>query len=667
MAFSEDPPPCLVRRSARRSPLLFAAAAVAVIAAAALVPPPAVGAPTNWDPTMRADTNSPWNYSGMTGPNNWGLLDPAFATCGTGRQQSPINVQVTPTNYPRVTLFSLLTPGTASFTAKTSINNVPLKCTSNTCGTLNWQFQTYNLVNVHGHAPAEHTINGRAFPFEMHFVHIAPGDHIAVVGVLFDYSPVDNPLINKLFEAEQNAATGAGDTGVGVTGAEWGTIERPEAGFCHHMGSLTTPPCTEQLAWFIEMQVMPISVRQVARFRDYRTRNTGLNELGNNRPLQPTNGRQITCFGPVGNLGVSAVRPPIAPMQPIVPAQQPPMVPMPVPGHGGGVHPAMPVPGHGGGVHPAMPVPGHGGGVPPHMPVAPFPQQPQMPVAPFPQQPQMPVAPFPQQPQMPVAPFPQQPQMPVAPFPQQPQMPVAPFPQQPQMPVGPSGVPPMGPGGVPLQPGVGGEPVGTADNETDINPTCFPGSASVTRFDGTTVALREVDTGDALVVDAAGGTSPVFMWSHRLPAGEYPFVRLRTASGSALTASAGHLVYASGALVRAGSVRVGDTLERVPAVCAATGTCAATADAVVAVDAVMATGLYAPQVLDGVDVVVDGFRVSTLTTAVRPAAAVALMAPLRWAYRAGWGSVGWLHGDGGRVAEAVRWAVAAVTAAVSWV
>jgi len=35
------------------------------------------------------------------------------------------------------------------------------------------------------------------------------------------------------------------------------------------------------------------------------------------------------------------------------------------------------------------------------------------------------------------------------------------------------------------------------------------------------------------------------MWSHRLPAGEYPFVPLRTASGGALTASAGHLIYAS--------------------------------------------------------------------------------------------------------------------------
>ncbi|OSX73125.1 hypothetical protein BU14_0375s0012 [Porphyra umbilicalis] len=140
----------------------------------------------------------------------------------------------------------------------------------------------------------------------------------------------------------------------------------------------------------------------------------------------------------------------MAPMQPVVPVQQP-MAPLPVPGHGGGVLPPM-------------------------------------------------------------------------------QPPMAPMPA---------------PREVPLEPGAGGEPTPEEEKETTINPTCFPGSASVTRSDGTAVALREVDTGDALVVDAAGGTPPVFRWSHRLPAGQYPSVRLRTASGGALTASAGHLIYAS--------------------------------------------------------------------------------------------------------------------------
>lgn len=64
------------------------------------------------------------------------------------------------------------------------------------------------------------------------------------------------------------------------------------------------------------------------------------------------------------------------------------------------------------------------------------------------------------------------------------------------------------------------------------------------------------------------------------------------------------------------------------------------------------------------DVVVDGFRVSTLTTALPAGVAERLLAPLAWAYRRGWGSIRAFHGDGGRAAEALRAAVAAATAAV---
>src|SRR5580704_15180605 len=33
-----------------------------------------------------------WGYSGGEGPEHWGDLDPAFATCKTGTHQSPVNI-----------------------------------------------------------------------------------------------------------------------------------------------------------------------------------------------------------------------------------------------------------------------------------------------------------------------------------------------------------------------------------------------------------------------------------------------------------------------------------------------------------------------------------------------------------------------------------------------
>lgn len=298
-------------RPGRRRLLLTAtAAAAAAVAAVTLT----TAAPARLSPGVRADTNSPWNYTGTTGPAYWHTLDNTFAKCGTGEQQSPINVVPTVPVDPSVTLFSLVQPGTASFTARTSINNVPLECASDTCGKLQWQFATYSLVNVHAHAPAEHHVNGRTFPLELHFVHIAPGvphDRIAVVSVLFELSSTPNLLLTRLLDAQGDAHGGAPNSTVGITGVEWGTVERPESGFCQWGGSLTTPPCSEELAWFMEMSAQPVTQAQVDRFREYRTLETGLDEVGNNRPLQPANGRKITCYGPVGNLAGAA--PPPAP------------------------------------------------------------------------------------------------------------------------------------------------------------------------------------------------------------------------------------------------------------------------------------------------------------------------------------------------------------------
>src|SRR5580658_11174619 len=36
-----------------------------------------------------------WDYSGPRGADHWGELDPAYALCSAGRQQSPIDIRAT--------------------------------------------------------------------------------------------------------------------------------------------------------------------------------------------------------------------------------------------------------------------------------------------------------------------------------------------------------------------------------------------------------------------------------------------------------------------------------------------------------------------------------------------------------------------------------------------
>jgi len=178
---------------------------------------------------------------------------------------------------------------------------------------------------------------------------------------------------------------------------------------------------------------------------------------------------------------------------------------------------------------------------------------------------------------------------------------------------------------------------------------CFPADATVERRDGAVVRLVDVAVGDEVRVAPGSGPaawSPVYMFTHKLPGGAHTFVEMTTAAGAVLTATPSHLVYASGAQVPAGSVAVGDALEVIPP-----GTPAgeAVSSRVVAVRHVVRAGLVNPQTLHG-DVVVNGVRASTWTTAVEPAVASGLLAPVRAAFRlagvdASRGVLegGWLH------------------------
>lgn len=153
--------------------------------------------------------------------------------------------------------------------------------------------------------------------------------------------------------------------------------------------------------------------------------------------------------------------------------------------------------------------------------------------------------------------------------------------------------------------------------ETTSGRVCFPSSATVQLVDGTIKTMDNVELGDK-VMTSNGVYSDVFMFTHKLANVKHSFVVLKTNSGSEIALTAGHMLYVNGALASAGTVKVGDSLE------SASGNLVE----VVSISSKIMTGLYNPQTAAG-DVVVNGIRASTYTTAVNPKAAHALLAPLR--------------------------------------
>jgi len=180
-------------------------------------------------------------------------------------------------------------------------------------------------------------------------------------------------------------------------------------------------------------------------------------------------------------------------------------------------------------------------------------------------------------------------------------------------------------------------PTSTSDDES----ACFPASATVRATSGADVRMDALRVGDAVASAAVGGAiTDVFLFTHADAGAVSRFVVLATGGGRRpLVVSPGHYVYlAGGRTAAARTVVVGDAL-----VDAATGA----AVRVTAVSSAVAAGLYNPQTLSG-DLAVDGYAVSTYTTAVAPAFAEAALAPVRAAYGMGggwlWGGVGLQRG-----------------------
>ncbi len=154
---------------------------------------------------------------------------------------------------------------------------------------------------------------------------------------------------------------------------------------------------------------------------------------------------------------------------------------------------------------------------------------------------------------------------------------------------------------------------------TEKMPVCFPSDATVVLEGGATRRMDQLKVGDRVAV-GGGVYSEVFMFTHKMDAVTHEFVSITTASGATIRLTAGHYLPLNGAYAAAGEARVGDRVSLSDG----------TTSAVVAVSQVWGRGLYNPQTTHG-DIVVDGVRASTYTTAVQRTVAHALLAPLRLA------------------------------------
>jgi len=137
----------------------------------------------------------------------------------------------------------------------------------------------FQLVQFHFHTPAEHTIDGVRFPLEAHFVYKASNGKLAVIGVMLAEG-ASNPALTEVMRrlTPGSAAATPGEIDIAP-------LMPTNKSYFHYLGSLTTPPLTQNVEWYVLSHARTISPAQLVALQRRHVRN--------NRDLQPSNGREV--------------------------------------------------------------------------------------------------------------------------------------------------------------------------------------------------------------------------------------------------------------------------------------------------------------------------------------------------------------------------------------
>ena len=286
-----------------------------------------------------------WTYaSPRTGPFMWGNLDPKYVSCNAGHRQSPVDFKVVdPVRHPSLASLPsavrtdpslqhiLFNYAPANVTLLHHDNVTHIDTLLNNGHTLQVTYESgsgiyvrgrrFDLAQFHFHSPSEHTLNGRHFDMEMHLVHAAPdgSGRLVVVALWLEvprgvvaaihdlrgqYSSLDDLHDGNTFgEVKRLLHVGAspflqslGWTKLPQSPGAAAHATTPvlnvfdalpfDQGYLTYEGSLTTPPCSEVVSWYVLKAPIAVSLAQ---------KNAFVALFGQNaRPTQLLHGRNVT-------------------------------------------------------------------------------------------------------------------------------------------------------------------------------------------------------------------------------------------------------------------------------------------------------------------------------------------------------------------------------------
>jgi carbonic anhydrase len=223
-----------------------------------------------------AHDTPPWSYSEHGGAAKWAELDPVFTTCKLGKFQSPIDIRgAKRANLPTLKFDYKPSP------LKVIDNGHTIQVNYAPGSSIEVGGARYELLQFHFHHPSEEKIGGKRHAMVAHLVHKSADGKLAVVAVLLDKGG-HNSMIDTIWkhlppEKEKEISVDATVDAAALLPAD--------KGYYTFKGSLTTPPCSEEVRWFVLKYPLKIAASEIADFGKLYPMNA--------RPTQPLHGRDI--------------------------------------------------------------------------------------------------------------------------------------------------------------------------------------------------------------------------------------------------------------------------------------------------------------------------------------------------------------------------------------
>ena len=222
-----------------------------------------------------------WSYEDYTGPEYWGELSSENLVCVNGDEQSPINLEFSQVKVDKMLTENQINYEPTHFTLVNNGHTVQANAITES-NSMIVEGNEYKLLQFHFHTPSEHQFNGQSYEMELHLVHSDKNGNLAVLGLMIQEGK-ENEILASVWGGLPAEETEEGNSEDYLIDLQ-ALLPQNQMSF-HYAGSLTTPPCTEEVKWIVFEQPIEMSKEQIQAFQRIFP--------DNHRPVQPLNDREV--------------------------------------------------------------------------------------------------------------------------------------------------------------------------------------------------------------------------------------------------------------------------------------------------------------------------------------------------------------------------------------